>query len=94
MKLSKNNETEENKEVLSKKTSAKEMEYVLSITGSTWHIIKINFIAGITRGAGFGIGITLITAIIAIMLQKMVTLNIPVIGEYITDIVRIVENNL
>ena len=40
---------------------------------------------------GIGIGVTIITAILIILLQKIVTLNIPVIGEYIADIVEIVE---
>lgn len=40
-----------------------------------------------------GIGVTLITAILLILLQKIVALNIPVIGEFIADIVDIVQNN-
>ena len=35
-------------------------------------------------------GITLITAILVWILQKIVTLNVPVIGEYVSDIVEIV----
>ena len=42
-----------------------------------------NFIAGIFRGVGIGIGVTIITAILVIILQRIVALNIPVIGEYI-----------
>lgn len=38
-------------------------------------------------------GVSIITAIIVILLQKIVTLNIPIIGEYIADIVEIVEKN-
>ena len=41
-------------------------------------------------GIGIGIGVTLITAILVWILQKIVTLNIPVIGEYVSDIVEIV----
>ncbi len=49
--------------------------------------------AGIARGVGIGIGVTIITAILVILLQKIVTLNIPVIGEYVADIVEIVERS-
>ncbi len=42
---------------------------------------------------GIGIGVTIITAVLIMLLQKIVTLNIPVIGEYIADIVEIVEKN-
>ena len=46
-----------------------------------------------SKGIGIGIGFTILTAIIVIILQKIVTLNIPVIGEYIADIVEIVERS-
>ena len=36
-------------------------------------------------------GVTVITAILILLLRRIVTLNIPVIGEYIVDIVEIVE---
>lgn len=63
------------------------------IFGSKKEIIKRNLLAGIFRGVGIGIGVTIITAILVILLQKIVTLNIPVIGEYIADIVEIVEKS-
>ena len=63
------------------------------LLGSKKEIIIRNFMAGIFRGVGIGIGVTIITAILVIILQKIVTLNIPIIGEYIADIVEIVERN-
>lgn len=54
-------------------------------------IIKRNLLAGIARGIGGGIGFTIITAVIIYFLQKIVRLNIPIIGEYINDIVEIVQ---
>ena len=56
-------------------------------------MLKRNLIAGIFRGVGIGIGDTIITAILIILLQKIVSLNIPVIGEYIADIVDIVQRS-
>ena len=53
-----------------------------------------NFTSGIFKGIGIGIGVTLITAILLILLQKIVALNIPVIGEFIADIVDIVKRNI
>ncbi len=67
-----------------------ELSYIL---GSKKEIIKRNLIAGIFRGVGIGIGVTVITAVLVMILQKIVTLNIPVIGEYIADIVEIVERS-
>lgn len=63
------------------------------LLGNKKEIIKRNLLAGIARGVGIGIGVTIITAILILLLQKIVTLNIPVIGEYIADIVEIVEKS-
>ena len=67
---------------------------ILYIMGKKSEIIKRNLIAGIFRGVGIGIGVTIITAIIVIILRRIVTLNLPIIGEYITDIVNIVQKNI
>ena len=63
----------------------------LYILGSKKEIIKRNLLAGIARGIGGGIGFTIITAVIIYFLQKIVRLNIPIIGKYINDIVEIVQ---
>ena len=67
------------------------MENMMYILGSKKEIFKRNFLAGIARGVGIAIGVTVITALLVYILQKIVKLNIPLIGEYITDIVEIVE---
>jgi len=61
------------------------------ILGSKKEIIKRNLLAGIARGIGGGIGFTIITALIIYFLQKIVRLNIPIIGKYINDIIAIVQ---
>ena len=66
---------------------------LIYILGDKKEIIKRNLYAGIFRGIGIGIGVTIITAILVFILQRIVTLNIPVIGEYIKDIVDIVERS-
>ena len=65
---------------------------LLYVLGKKSEIIKRNFLAGLFRGIGIGIGVTIITAVIVVFLERLVKLNLPVIGEYITDIVNIVEN--
>ena len=63
------------------------------LLGNKKQLIIRNFMSGIAKGIGIGIGFTLLTAILVIILQKIVMLNIPVIGDYISDIVKIVENS-
>ena len=61
--------------------------------GSKKEILKRNLIAGIARGIGIGMGITIVTSVIIYLLRRLIMLNIPVIGDYIADIVEIVENS-
>lgn len=73
------------------KSQITEISYIL---GNKKEIIKRNLLAGIFRGIGIGIGITIITAIIVYLLRKLIMLNIPIIGDYITDIVEIVQKRI
>lgn len=66
---------------------------IAQLLGNRKKLLFTNLIAGISRGVGIGIGVTIITALLVLLLQKIVTLNIPVIGEYISDIVEIVQKS-
>lgn len=66
---------------------------ITEILGSRYELLKRNLIAGLFKGIGIGIGVTIVTSMIIVMLQKIVKLNIPIIGEYVSDIVEIVEKN-
>lgn len=73
------------------RTRIMEISYIM---GSKREIIKRNLLAGISRGVGLGIGITIISAVIIYLLRKLIMLNIPILGEYIADIVAIVQKSL
>ena len=81
----------ENLEKLNAKFEKMDIEDLRYVMGSKKELFWKNFLAGISRGVGIGIGVTIITAILIIILQRIVTLNIPVIGDYIADIVDILE---
>lgn len=93
-KYKKINLLNKNVEKLSNYLSQSNILELLYILGKKGEIIKRNFLAGIFRGVGIGIGVTIITALIVIVLQKIVMLNLPIIGEYVTDIVDIVQKNV
>ncbi len=63
------------------------------ISGNTKRLFIRNFFSGIFKGVGISIGFYIITAIVLILLNYIVKLNIPIIGDYILDIVEIVETN-
>lgn len=68
-------------------------EYV-DLLNSPWRLLWVNFISGIARGLGIAIGFAILGALIIIFLQKLVELNLPVIGGIIADIVEIVQQQL
>ena len=64
---------------------------LIEIAGITKKFLIRNFLSGIIKGIGVGIGFSVITALIIYLLQKIIKLNIPVISKYIADIVEIVQ---
>ena len=72
---------------------AKIHEYVDFISNKR-RLLYINFIGGLARGFGMAIGFTVLGAIAIYILQKIIAWNIPLIGDFIADLVRIVQENL
>ena len=83
----------ENIDKLNKSLQRNNFLDLVELLGDRKKLFIRNFSSGIFKGIGIGIGVTLITAILLILLQKIVALDIPVIGEFIADIVDIVQNN-
>lgn len=57
-------------------------------------LLFINFWIGVARGFGMAIGFTLLAAIVLYLLRHIITLNIPLIGKFVADIVEIVQSEL
>lgn len=68
-------------------------EYV-DLLHSPWRLLWVNFISGIARGLGIAVGFAILGAVLIIFLQKLVELNIPVIGGIIADIVEVVQQQV
>lgn len=83
----------ENLEKINKTLARNNVLELVELLGDKKKLFVRNLITGIFKGIGIGIGVTVITAILIILLQKIVALNIPVIGEFISDIVGIVQNS-
>ena len=61
---------------------------------STRRMLWINLFAGMTKGFGFAIGATVLGALLLMFLFRLADLNLPVVGEFIAKMVRIVQNHL
>ena len=57
-------------------------------------LIWLNFLAGLARGFGIAVGFTLIGAVFLLFLARLATLNLPIIGEFVADVARVVQNEL
>lgn len=57
-------------------------------------MLLANFIGGLARGFGIAIGFTLLGAFVIYFLQIVVRWKLPVIGEFISEIVNIVQDNM
>ncbi|MBO8136547.1 MAG: hypothetical protein H0Z40_00155 [Desulfotomaculum sp.] len=66
-------------------------EYV-RLLESPWRLLYINFISGVARGLGIGVGFAFLGAFVVYILKSLVT--IPVIGNVIAEIVKIVQIRL
>ncbi len=68
-------------------------EYV-DMLNNPRRLLYINFLQGISRGFGTAIGFTILAGIVIYFMQKIILINIPVIGQFIADLVEIVQMQL
>jgi hypothetical protein len=52
--------------------------------------LMVNFLGGLFRGFGVALGMTILGALVLYFLQRLVVLNLPLIGDFIAELVRIV----
>lgn len=57
-------------------------------------LITTNLLSGMARGVGIGIGFLVFTTALVLILQKLGALNLPIIGDFIAEIVKIVQAQL
>jgi len=56
--------------------------------------LMMDFFSGMVRGIGFSVGFSILGALLVYLLRNMAMANLPVIGRFLAELVRIVENNL
>ncbi len=66
----------------------------LQLINNPRRFLWINFLSGLFRGLGIALGATFLAAIFLWMVQRVVVLNLPLIGDFIAEIVKIVQNQL
>ncbi len=75
---------------LSAKIEKYNLAEYMTLLNSPRRFLMINFLAGLARGFGIALGMTILGALILYVLQRLVVLNLPIIGDFIAELVRIV----
>lgn len=57
-------------------------------------LLFLNFLSGLSRGFGIAVGFTVVGALFLYLLGQLAALNLPIIGELVADIIRIVQGEL
>ena len=78
-------------ERLSRHLEALRIADYIELLEKPWKLITTNFIAGIARGLGFALGTTIIFALVVEGLRRMITINIPIINDYLIEIFKLIE---
>ena len=68
-------------------------EYV-DLMDNKKRLLFINFIIGLARGFGMAVGFTILGALAIYVLRMIIDLNLPLIGDFIAELVRIVQESL
>lgn len=57
-------------------------------------MLLLSFTSGVARGFGIAVGFTIIGAVFLYILGRVAMLNLPIIGEFVAEITRIVRGEL
>ena len=68
-------------------------EYV-ELVNNPRRMLFINFISGLARGLGLAIGFFILGAVTVWLLGRLAVWNVPIIGDFVTEIVKIVMEQL
>lgn len=70
------------------------LEDFLELLNQPRKLLVMNFMMGLARGFGMAMGFTILAAVVLWGLQRLAILNVPVIGDFIAEIVRWVQVSL
>ncbi len=57
-------------------------------------LLRNQFLSGLARGVGMAIGFTVLGAVLVVLLRRLAEQNLPLIGDFLAQIVTIVQRRL
>lgn len=86
--------TERERDLISRLTDTLERmhldDYVEYISNRK-RLIASNLLYGMVRGFGFTIGFTVLGALLVVLLKNLVSENIPLIGNFLAEVIHAIE---
>lgn len=79
---------------LAKMLQRSNLQDLALLTSHPGRLLLVNLLGGLARGVGIGVGFTVLAAVAVVVLERLEVLNLPVIGTFIADLVRIVNTQL
>ena len=71
-----------------------QLEEYLSYVGDRRKLFRNNLLIGMARGLGTAVGFALLGTLVIVLLRHLMVGNIPVIGEFLAEMVKIVRDRL
>ena len=56
--------------------------------------LAVNFVGGLARGVGMAAGFALLGAALVVLMRRLVALNVPIIGDFLAEVIRLVLERL
>ncbi len=72
---------------------SKIMEYV-NLMENPRKMLFLNFVAGLARGLGLAVGFSVLGAVAILILRRLVMLNLPFIGGFIAELIKLVNRSM
>ena len=60
----------------------------------TRRLMRVQFLGGLFRGMGMAVGFTLLGAVLVLILKLLAQRNLPLIGNFLVEIMNIVQSRL
>ena len=86
--------TERESELIERLTDTLERMYLdeyLEFVSKRKRMLWRNLLYGMVRGLGFTLGFTVLGALVIVLLKNLVLENIPVIGDFLAEVIHAIE---
>ena len=71
-----------------------QLDDYLEYVSNRRRMIVNNLLYGIVRGFGFTLGFTVLGALVIVLLKNLVSENIPLIGDFLAEVIHAIEERM